>query len=813
MRREVFQFREVINKFLKVGSTLKLEALHTFTYCTAAAAGGSSDQLPMAEVGGFLNGQTIRIGLNVAVTITAGLAVADKGPKTVTISVAQSFSNNDTIARDQTATLFDDPDLATSITQPITLDENNETPFFPQAGPVAERIFDGAGNTLRLVHNDAFRELDWATVHPEHGSTTGGILEAVRSLSSAGGTVYVPAGTKLPTAKILIETNNIRILGAGRGKTVVKQANSTNLLGPGGLFELASGVTGFEIADLTIDGNSDNNTTSTVYGIFLNNNTDVEMHDINIINVRSKGIGNAASANPLTRCNVRNSFLTNIGNAGIELFFAVGCRVTENDIFRTNGHGVSLSAGTSQDTDFSKFCQVNDNLVDRSAAASTAEVSFQGSLLNIGGGTDSSQFIDNILNDNSTQSANAPGISWDHTASGRVWRNNRIEGNIVLLADTIGIDAISSTGVKDNIIVLCGTHGLRFSPGGAPASFDRTPVCHNLIIDANDDNVTATRVHGISLNFDSSSKAMSNLLFDGNMVVDTRDTKRLLYAMGIVKASGVAGETLTNILVTNNDFKGVETAAVDWAGDGTTDVPLADGTVTGFRWRNNLTKDAYSGEVTLVAGVSGTQAQNTAWPPFTNLLFNISRTDINASTLVGALEGKYDGTDTLVISAFGRGTFQTSDPSVGASRADAPTLRANDELMNVMSTISTVSVHSVAQQEAPGALTVDRMLLRTADVTNPTSIDIHLEDSEATPNILTVAKTILSVSDDNTWHELLGSGVAAVSGSLLHLRATNEVGDITNLEVDEIIIVWNAATIAATGDISKVFWEFLGTKD
>jgi len=810
MGREIFRYNEIdADDFVRVNqNTITLEFFHTATYTTNSGAAGATS-VAVAEGGGFSNGDSIYVGTNdVDIQSGAGGASGIGADTFTTTATAASFSANEAVVlhtsggSSQRATWYSDPDFATGSSAAITLDSNNEAEVFLKPGQYGIR-FSQSGTTLRTDYAEVIEELDWVQVTPGHTSTTAGILEAINKLGSGGGTVYIGPGTYNITSRILISGDNIRLMGAGKDRTILFQPNSTNLA-DNGLIDY-TGDNG-EVSDLTIDMNNDNNTTSTMKGITFTSVTDLYIHDCIIKNCRNHGIANSATGNASTRVMIKDNYLTNIGNRGIAIFYGVDCQITGNIIEQTNHHGIEVLNGTSQDMDYSRKILISDNIVDRSVACTEGNVSYDGFLCAIGGGSEDVIVCNNVFNDNSL-SGGLDGIGWGfNTGSSKAWERIVIDGNVVSNTGTFGIDAMTNCVISNNIVYKAGTHGIRFAGTDAELGFQGVVIDGNVVVDANEDaiDVGTDRIHGISIYLNENSQQVNNAVISNNIVRDTRGTKQCHYGLGIVKNNSATSTAVNNITITGNDFKNVLTASVDWLGDtGLTAPTNAVDAITGLIWRNNLTTDAYRGEATLGttgSAVAGTaDIQNTNWPALSDLKFVISRTDDNGGGS-GALEGKYDQTNTLNISSYGQ-TFTTFDPGL-----DKTGLEVED---------ATVAVNkhdgdgTVSQQEAPGAFTVARMIFRTTDVDGGTSMDIHLEDSEGTPNVLTEAQTLLSASGDNTWYSIAGSGTAAVSGSALNLRSSNEVGSVTDIGVEQIYIIWNIADVNG-GDTSKVYWEMVG---
>lgn len=102
------------------------------------------------------------------------------------------------------------------------------------------------------------------------------------ALAAAGSSheVFVPAGTYLAQVGLQLKS---RIRGAGREYTTIKAPNGLN-----GSVVVGSGSSGGALRDLTVNGNSANQTSG--HGIFFTNMTDFDIIDVDVTDAKQNGI-------------------------------------------------------------------------------------------------------------------------------------------------------------------------------------------------------------------------------------------------------------------------------------------------------------------------------------------------------------------------------------------------------------------------------------------------------------------------------------------------------------------------------------------
>lgn len=222
--------RRTSDSVLIANTSPRLEVFRTATYATAA--GSSSVSLAVAERGGLSTGDSIYIGTNAAVAINS---VTSTGPGTVTLASALSWSNNDAVvvkaktgaSVDAYATIYDDPDFATAITQTAqayVADAQNVWTFFAKPGRYGVRYSNSTNATLRLDAEVTWDELAFVQVSPQHDSPTAGIAEAIAKLPTNGGTVYLGAGTFQITGGVTVTKNNVVLRGDGPDATRIESS-------------------------------------------------------------------------------------------------------------------------------------------------------------------------------------------------------------------------------------------------------------------------------------------------------------------------------------------------------------------------------------------------------------------------------------------------------------------------------------------------------------------------------------------------------------------------------------------------------------
>jgi len=141
--------------FQTADGALTLEIFNQFDYATGA--GASTDALVVASSSNFSVGDSIYVGTNAAQTI-----VAVPSSTTITLTTAIIWANNDAVVvkretgqmQDDYASLFDDTNMTTSLTQPLTdSTTSNKWRFYINGDRYAVRVSNSSGTT-RQIDND-----------------------------------------------------------------------------------------------------------------------------------------------------------------------------------------------------------------------------------------------------------------------------------------------------------------------------------------------------------------------------------------------------------------------------------------------------------------------------------------------------------------------------------------------------------------------------------------------------------------------------------------------------------------------------------
>jgi hypothetical protein len=178
------------------------------------------------------------------------------------------------------------------------------------------------------------------------------------SLPASGGTLFIPPGTYVSavgTPLLTITKNGVRIIGAGRGNTILKLVNSHSATGAQ-VIKGTNGSSDLYIGHLTIDGNKANNGTGfsavdTPCGISIiaTNTVRVTIEDVRVYDVWGSG---AVETFGINIGNTEGVILNNIyvdacGSTGIALS---GCNdfVISNCVVVENGNqGFSISSNAT----------------------------------------------------------------------------------------------------------------------------------------------------------------------------------------------------------------------------------------------------------------------------------------------------------------------------------------------------------------------------------------------------------------------------------------------------------------------------------
>ena len=179
-----------------------------------------------------------------------------------------------------------------------------------------------------------------------NGSTpdSAAIQSAITAAQSAGGgVVYIPAGTYSMNSGLVITADNVRIMGDGRGSTVLKPVTGSNFDVISTGIPATSGTSGFTryfvgVEKLTLDGTLMSGTTNGVgNGIHFYGARYSYIRDCDIKNIPNWGILLDGDATPNFSYSVEVRFNRIVnGAAGIQATFSEEAFIVNNDILQAN---------------------------------------------------------------------------------------------------------------------------------------------------------------------------------------------------------------------------------------------------------------------------------------------------------------------------------------------------------------------------------------------------------------------------------------------------------------------------------------------
>ena len=814
MGREVFKYTEIdADDFQRVNqTTVTLEFFHTATYTTGS--GSPSTSLAVADRGGFNDADKLYIGTTDLDTgIESGGSTIGSGSFTIGSS---SWDDNDAVilykrgVTSQRATWYDDPDFTTVSTAIITLDPNNEAVVFLKPGAYG-LVFKSGGTVVRTDYHEVIEELDWVTVTPEHKSSTAGIGEAVRRLNTtSGGKVYIPAGTfNITTAIKLLQldgttiADNIHLSGAGPGLTILKVPNGTGDIG-NGIFDIgiSNNIT---ISDMTLNGNQADATNGAngaedYEGIYSDGGDDITIRNVVITQTR-KGIYSTTGTN--NRWLIQDCYINDVGAEGILVEDMNKCQIVDNKIVTCGNDGIAVAGGGNANDDII----ITNNYVNKSGTSTRIEDggNQQGACVKI---RNSNNVIvsDNVLIATINVVGLTNGIETDPADVNHCVFSN----NIVRDTELAGILVANNCVVSNNYIFNAGEDGIKMLPSAATA-LETVTITNNTIVDCNettnaDNDIAGIHIDGADTIHDTPGPAtfaptINHLVITGNNVFDSRATARMDY--NVIIAAKASTPSITKLVITGNDFSGAtQQKSILWTAVDVTSVPE-------IVWRSNAmsntTGDEYYGVATLATGAY--VIINTNWPAHTGNRFNISRTDLNSSTLSGALEG--------IGSNVGRTLTITSHGSAinTIQRAEDFVTSADEEDVALFHFAPNTGGGHQSQDNllAPITGTVSTFVIQTGTLAGGTasdSMDYVLIDEDKV--LLSAAQTIRNDSD-NTIFSIAGTANATTVGKALQIRTESEVG--TTWAASSILkmwIQWGSAAVEVL-DVSKVYWEYVGT--
>lgn len=231
----------------------------------------------------------------------------------------------------------------------VTTDSNGLVQFF--SDPLLHDciIQDGNQSNQAQIVDLQVGALTTATRYASdfaRGSSTGGVLEAIDDLPSAGGKVYVSDSFSI-SAIIDIAVSNVWLCGAGMDATTITLANSSDIA----MIRVGTvAVNNIHISDLKLDGNKANQSTPAACIQFSHSNGSLdnfEVNNVHIVDSKGNGIaaGTANSGNAITGLNIHDCLIDSTDAHAITCTWdAPGARIHNNYIKDTgaNANGIWL---------------------------------------------------------------------------------------------------------------------------------------------------------------------------------------------------------------------------------------------------------------------------------------------------------------------------------------------------------------------------------------------------------------------------------------------------------------------------------------
>lgn len=322
------------------------------------------------------------------------------------------------------------------------------------------------------------------------------IQAAIDDVPSAGGLVFIPAGTYTVSAAILLKSN-LHLLGAGRDATIIKLASAADV----DVIQAPNGTTDISVSHLTIDGNRANQTSATITGISILSSSGspssrVALQDLYVLNVRNDGILiDGATTDVLISRNVIDG--TDLG-AGIELASGTDTTtrivVSNNNIRNVQSAGIAVTAAITD-------LVVSNNVIDTTVTADCITGYHQNNaFITVTGNTcrDSGNHGIHITGDdisitgNVVENPTQSGIFLSHSSETPPSQATRISviGNSVS-GGVFGISSfnIHSASLVGNTIDSSSNTGIQHSVDTTAGASDFFTISHNIIGGVTNDGI------------------------------------------------------------------------------------------------------------------------------------------------------------------------------------------------------------------------------------------------------------------------------------------------------------------------------------
>ena len=398
---------------------------------------------------------------------------------------------------------------------------------------------------------------------------TTAIQAANDSIGANGGVLFFPPGTYIITEGVLIDNNKTVVRGAGIDLSIIKVADSAgNFVNNGVLKIAADSVT---VEDITLDGNSDNNTAEDHSGILASAGIDnLIVRNSHIKNTPKAGIFLFATSTPNQYINIHHNFLTNIGWDGITVWYAIDSAITDNTVISSGNTAIYYHYGTSIGSHYSRNSIINNNKINRAVPPTTILTgqTETGFMIHPGTASEDITIAINTCFDNRNSSFDGIG-SGNHLTNPS--KRIMVLGNTVTLAGLYGIDVAVDGTVSGNRIDRSARHGIALvlDLGGTSSG---ALITNNTVSNSNEENYTISDITGILIRSLVAGAVLNHIIITNNNVYDDRGTQRMDYAVEIDSINA----TIVDLSMANNDFKEALTGSIKLSGTDFTNLQVHD---------------------------------------------------------------------------------------------------------------------------------------------------------------------------------------------------------------------------------------------
>lgn len=413
---------------------------------------------------------------------------------------------------------------------------------------------------------------------PDYGVTGDGVTDdttaiqaMIDSIPTSGGIRCIffpdPLVAYLINGQINVNKSNIKILGISKYSTYFKLKDSSTITTKNSIFYVTG--TNVKFSSIYIDGNSVNNSSKIVSGIYGYDSSGIDIDDVQISSVTNFGIILQGTTSPLTKFSITNSLITNTGWYGVIVFYGTRGYILGNDIISTGGSGLTLYPSITNPLNVSSYIFVQGNYVNKAIPPTVILPGWlsgeMGGLLQLGGGEDlnidtnifwdcSATGSDGIMITSCWNSVYAPYVA-TYPASD-YWKRIKINNNLVALSSYFGIDCPPDSTITNNTVYKAGATAIAVEAGSnwGATSLHHVTISDNRIIDPFENGVHIYD-GAFALEGQTAGCSLDDITITGNAVYDTRGTKLTNYA--IFLKSTPFNIPITNVNVHSNNFKGV----------------------------------------------------------------------------------------------------------------------------------------------------------------------------------------------------------------------------------------------------------------